>query len=408
MNYITIDLPSKKKTEILALGAQSKSSFCFVKDGIAYLSEAGGDLIELENFKLFTKGIEVLKRKLRITPKIIACDMHPEYLSTKLANDLGKIVYPVQHHEAHLASCIVDNCIKGDIIGITFDGTGFGSDGNIWGGEFWTGNIKGFKRIAHLQYIRMPGGQASIREPWRMAVSFLSSVYGVNFQDLRIGFLDRLDKKKAGLLIQIMNKGLNSPLTSSAGRLFDAISAITGVCQVAEYEGQPAIELERTLNHSETRKALVRRPVLRSFSEGGSIGEGGKTEKLGGDRYKFKYRDEGGLIIIDWTSLIRGVVKDLQLGKGKSEISLKFHNAICYMIKEVCNLLREGSNIDKVFLTGGVFQNRYLTDYIKILLEKDGFDLYLHNKVPPHDGNIALGQAAIAYERRITNDERRN
>ena len=179
MNYTILELPRRAKFQILALGAQSKSSFCFVKKNIAYVSKPGGDLGGLENLKIFEKDIKVLKRRLKIEPAIIACDLHPEYTSTKLAFELAErnSVVQIQHHEAHLASCIADNNIKGKVIGIAFDGTGFGRDGNIWGGEFFIGGLKGFKRAAHLEYIPMPGGEAAVREPWRMALSYLYKVY---------------------------------------------------------------------------------------------------------------------------------------------------------------------------------------------------------------------------------------
>ena len=375
MNYTKIDLPRKITASILALGAQSKSSFCFAKGRAMYLSGAGGDLSSLEDLNIFEKDIKCLQRKLKVKPEIVACDLHPEYISSKLAKDMMKHVgcemKEIQHHEAHIASCIVDNNVRGDVIGASFDGTGFGLDGEAWGGEFFIGNIKRFKRAAHLKYLPMPGGEASIREPWRMALSYLYNVFGPSFKTLKIDFLKKQNKRRADLLIQVIEKRINSPLTSSIGRLFDAVSAIIGVCGVAKYEGQAAIELEKT----------IKRQVSSVRCQRG---------------YNFKYVNKNGMIEIDWSLVIRGIVKNLQDKKSKAEISLKFHNAVCRMIKDVCELLRKKHRINKICLSGGVFQNRFLVSHVKPILETSGFELYLHDKVPAHDGGIALGQAALA------------
>ncbi|NQT74993.1 MAG: carbamoyltransferase HypF [Candidatus Omnitrophica bacterium] len=374
MRYVKIGLPFKKRSEVLALGAQSKASFCLLKNGVAYLSGPCGDLGDLRNIELFEKGVASLRRGRKSRPGIIACDLHPEYISTRLAKDMtekGARLKPVQHHEAHVASCMADNAVKGAVIGIAFDGTGFGRDGNIWGGEFFTGSIKGFKRAAHLKYIPMPGGEASIKKPWHMAWSYLYNIYGMRFKGLKIDFLRRPDKAKIDLLTQIIDKKINSPLTSSMGRLFDAVSSLLGICYAAEYEGQAAIELEKAI------KCQV---------------SGVRCQ----GRYNFKYKDEKDAIVIDWAPVIRGIVKDLQAKKDRGNISLKFHNTICAMIKDVCILLRKKYKISKVCLSGGVFQNRYLTSRTRPLLEEEGFRVYLHKKVPAHDGNIALGQAVLA------------
>ena len=394
MTYTKIILPCRINSGILALGAQSKSSFCFARGNTAYLSESGGDLSDQENFKKFERDIMVLQKKLKIKPGIIACDLHPEYTSAKYAYDLvkggGRRVEKVQHHEAHVASCIADNGIRGNVIGVAFDGTGFGSDGNIWGGEFFTGSIKGLKRAAHLKYIPMPGGEACIREPWRMAFSYLYSVYGKR----RLASLGELGTSsdiassvassrpfqgKGGaspamtdnkdILFQMIDKKINSPLTSSVGRLFDGVSSLIGLCDIAGYEGEAAVRLEKVIS-----------------------GEGWRVK----GEYKFKYTEEGEMIIIEWEPIINSIVKDLKKGIGKSEISLKFHNAMCNMIKEICILLRKKHKINKVCLSGGVFQNKYISRRIGPILAENGFKAYLHDRIPAHDGGIALGQAVLA------------
>ena len=378
MDYIKVDLPHKIKYDILALGAEAKASFCFVKGDTAYVSKPDGGLVSLEGTRIFEARLKKAQNGLKTRPRIIACDLHPGYTSTKLASDIAKSqglsLKPVQHHHAHIASCIVDNDIKGKVIGIAFDGTGFGLDGNVWGGEFFIGTLSGFKRVAQLRYIPMPGGEASIREPWRMAFSYLYNIYGLGFKCLRLDFLARLNSANTGLIAQIIDKNINSPLTSSMGRLFDAVSALLGICDVARYVGQAAIELEKEI--------LPHASCLTPHRS-----------------YNFRYKEEKGVIMIDWIPAIKGIIRDLGAKRSKHEISLKFHNAICYMIRDVSKLLRKKYKIDKVSMSGGVFQNKYIVRNVKPLLDKSGFKVYLNKNVPAHDGNIALGQAVLAARR---------
>ncbi len=385
MNYTRIRLHLSIKTAVLALGAQSKSAFCFVKGNTAYLSDSGGDLSDLENFKKFERDIKGLQKKLKIKPMVIACDLHPEYVSTKYALRTTKI----QHHEAHIASCIADNNIKGKVIGIAFDGTGFGSDGNIWGGEFFIGDIKkGLKRAAHLKYIPMPGGEACIKEPWRMAFSYLYAIYGKDRLASPGGLGTSSDIASSvaspamtgrkwsrnDILQQMIDKKINSPLTSSIGRLFDGVSALIGVCSFARHEGEAAVELEKKI-YSANLANLTRLEL---------------------PDYKFNIITNKEIFILEPDMVIRGIVNDLESNVVRAVISLKFHNTICSMIKETCNLLRKRYKIEKVCMSGGVFQNKYLSEHIKPILEKEGFDVYTHKNIPTHDGGIALGQAVLA------------
>ncbi|MBU1887991.1 MAG: hypothetical protein KKB46_02175 [Candidatus Omnitrophica bacterium] len=391
-NSYVIRVPDRKKRNILALGAQSKGSFCFLKKDKAYFYESFGNLSDIENFENFQQHIKRVQRRIGIKPEIIACDLHPEYTASRHAFEMvknaprlrsgreGLRVNQIQHHEAHIASCIADNEVKGRVIGVAFDGTGLGSDGNIWGGEFFIGTPKKFKRAAHLKYIRMPGAEAAIREPWRMAFSYLYDIYGKETRKLDLGFMD---KTKTGLLSQIIKKGINSPFTSSVGRLFDAVAAMIGICGEVEYEGQAAIELE---------KKLKAEPRTTHFVRVRGMGCRLKAE----DSYIFKYNVKDEVVVIDWAPVIKGVVKDLKSKKSKAEISLKFHDAVCYMIKDTCCFLRKKYRVSKVCLSGGVFQNRYLTACIGPLLEKERFSVYCHKRLPAHDGNIALGQAVMA------------
>lgn len=377
MNCIAISLSNNKKDKILALGAQSKGSLCFINKNKAYVCESFGDLSDLENFRRFQKYLRRMRDRIKADPETIACDLHAEYISTKYAQELaereGWGVEGIQHHEAHIASCIADNEIKGRVIGVVFDGTGFGLDGNIWGGEFFVGSLNGFKRAAHLKYIAMPGGEAAVKEPWRMAVSYLYNIYGLKFFKPGIDFTDKLDKKSVSFIARIIDKKINSPLTSSMGRLFDAVSSIAGICSRANYEGAAAVELEKAIEEQAARTTRSKEKV----------------------KYKFRYIVKKDIIEIDWVPLIIAVVKDLQLNKIKSEISLKFHNSVSQMIKDVCVLLRKKYKLNKVCLSGGVFQNKYLTTSLRPILEAEGFGAYFHKRLPAHDGNIALGQAVL-------------
>lgn len=372
MRYIGIVLPYRIKNSILAVGAQSKGAFCLARGNIAYLSDSSGDLTDVGNFRKFEQNIKALRQKLKIKPGVIVCDLHPDYISTKYAsrimNHKSKIKN-IQHHEAHIASCMADNGIKGKVIGIAFDGTGFGRDGNIWGGEFFVGGVRGFKRAAYLKYVSMPGGEACVREPWRMAFSYLYSAYGNNFRKLLLHLRRTAMTDNRDILFQMINKKINSPLTSSMGRLFDGVSSLIGVCDLARYEGEAAIKLEKIIPD--------------------------KWHKVKGE-YKFNYLKERDVTIIDWRPLIKGIVRDLKNGVKKSDISLKFHNAICGMIRDVCIILRRKHGINKVCMSGGVFQNSFLKEHAGALLETEDFEVFLHKNTPSHDGSIPLGQAVLA------------
>jgi len=373
MNYTEIRLPYSVKTGILAVGGQSKAAFCVAKGNRAYLFYSGGNLSDLGSFKRYEREIKLSQKKFKIKPAVVAYDLHPEYISTKYAlRVMGRslIAANIQHHEAHIASCITDNSIKGNVIGVAFDGAGFGRDRNIWGGEFFTGCVKGLKRAAHLRYIPMPGGDASVKEPWRMAFSYLYAIYG---KSAALKTLTALDKEKISMLSQMMDKKINSPLTSSMGRLFDGVSSLIGLCSFAKHEAEAAVELEKIIF------AASRKPQA-------------------ADKYKFKYIDKNGITIIDWAPVIKNIVRDLRRSVKQPEISLKFHNAVCDMVKNVCNILRRKHGINKVCMSGGVFQNKYLAGCIRPMLEKEGFEAYLHKNIPTNDAGIALGQAALACQ----------
>jgi hydrogenase maturation protein HypF len=362
-------LPFQFEGQILACGAELKNAFCLTRGNYAFMSHHIGDLENLETLTSFEQGIEHFKRIFNIDPAYIAYDLHPDYLSTKYAlsvNGVPKI--GIQHHHAHIASCMCDNGIDGEIIGISFDGTGYGTDERIWGGEFLVCDYGGFERVAHLEYVPLPGGEKAIKEPWRMAASFLNRIYGNSMYELGIDFVKSLDRNKWTIIRRMIDKGLNSPLTSSSGRLFDAVSALVGVRQEVFYEGQAAIELEMAADKDEE----------------------------GFYSYDLEEFGNGSQVMLE--PIIRGIVTDIADKVSVPTIAGKFHNTMAKIILNICLRVRKASGIEKVALSGGVFQNTLLLNKTSTLLDGKGFKVYTQHRVPPNDGGIALGQAVIANE----------
>lgn len=358
--------PSTSLPSVLACGSELKNTFCLTKGGKAFLSHHIGDLENIETLQSFETGICHFKKIFSVVPQAVAFDKHPDYLSTIYADGLqGVARFPVQHHHAHIASCMAENCLTGKVIGIAFDGTGYGDDGKIWGGEFFTGDYAGFERRAHFDYVPLPGGETGIKEPWRMAVSYLVQAYGDAFP-YSLPFLKRIDPQKVSIVLQQVEKRINAPLTSSAGRLFDAVSSLVGLCDVIEYEGQAAIRLEKEANAVDT--GLYPYEIIPG---------------------EFGYR-------IQILEMIRVITEEVLKGREISHIAGAFHRTVATITLDVCRLLREKYGLQDVVLSGGVFQNRLLLQLMIDELEKDGFKVYTHSKVPTNDGGISLGQAAIA------------
>jgi hydrogenase maturation protein HypF len=349
--------------EVLACGAELKNTFCLARGDHAFISHHIGDLENLETLRSFEHGIEHFKRLFNLRPEVIVHDLHPEYISTKYAMALDDelVKVGVQHHHAHIASCMADNGVDGEVIGVAMDGLGFGTDGRFWGGEFLVADFARAERVAHLEYTRMPGGMKAIREPWRMAMSYLHRALGDEVLDLDLDFVRRRDRRVWARLRQIIDQGMNSPETSSMGRLFDAVASLTGMRDVAHYEGQAAIELE----------------MMADESQGGS--------------YEFDY--SGG--IIEPGPVIRDIVADLIRRIPATVIAAKFHNAVASLIFQVARRIRAERRLHRVALSGGVFQNRLLLKRTTRLLESTGFEVLTHSRVPPNDGGIALGQAVV-------------
>nr|HID12887.1 carbamoyltransferase HypF [Anaerolineae bacterium] len=350
--------------QVLAVGAELKNTFCLTRDRYAFLSQHIGDMENYETLRFFEQMVEQLKRTFRIEPEIIAHDMHPAYLSTRYAREQSAICnsqFAIQHHHAHIASCMAENGLTGErsVIGVAFDGTGYGTDGAIWGGEFLIADYISFRRAAHLKYVPLPGGDAAIRCPYRTALAHLWAAGIPRGEDLPpVAAAPPIERS---VLARQLERELNTVPTSSIGRLFDAVSALTGVRQEINYEAQAAIELEM----------LVEEGVE--------------------EAYTFGLGDE-----IDPTPVIRAVVADVRAGVPAGVIAAKFHNGLAIMIRDVCLHLWEETGLDEVALSGGVFQNITLLEKTVPLLQEAGFTVYTHHLVPPNDGGISLGQAVVA------------
>lgn len=355
---------------ILACGGELKNTFCLTRGPYAFVSHHIGDLENLETLNSFEEGIEHFKKLFYIEPKAVAYDLHPDYLSTKYAlaiPDLPKV--GVQHHHAHIVGCMAENGLEGNVLGVALDGTGFGTDETIWGGEFLKVNVKDFERLAHLKKVPMPGGSMAIKEPWRMAMVYLSEAFGHEADQLGMDLMKRIDFQKWAILKAAIEKRLNAPLTSSMGRLFDAISSLLSIRDEVHYEGQAAIELEMIAD------AKIK------------------------ETYPFRLLKEDSPFVIDSSDMIREVVKDLTEGVATSKISGKFHRTIARMIIETCETLRLTYSLTRVVLSGGVFQNILLLSLVTKGLRESGFEVYTHHLVPTNDGGISLGQAVICHAR---------
>ena len=346
---------------ILALGADIKNRFLLARGRELFFGPCLSDLSDARNYEVFAR--EVRKAVKRAKPDIVSCDLHPGYFSTRLAMEYkpatgSKGLRPVQHHHAHIASVMFEHGLKGPVLGVSFDGTGYGTDGNIWGGEFLVVDRKGFKRAAHLKYWKMPGGDRAVAEPWRMALGILG--------EKGVSFLKGVPKKDKELVLAMLKKDINSPLTSSAGRLFDAAAALLGLCLYAEVEAEGPVKLELACD------------------------EGVKAS------YAFRSRREGGMDIIDTKGLFAGMAADLKKGRRKEEIAAKFHNSMSGIIVGTVKKISKKTGIKDVALSGGVFQNRFLASRAAEGLARAGFRVFTNKDTVVNDLNIALGQYYVS------------
>jgi hydrogenase maturation protein HypF len=342
---------------IVAVGSGLKNTVCLTRGREAYLSPHVGDLDNLETLAFFGEVIEKLSHFLSVAPQIAAFDLHPDYPSTRWALASGLALEPVQHHHAHVASCLAEHGYTGTALGVAFDGTGCGPEGELWGGEFLLADLGGFRRIGHLRPLPLAGGEAAIREPWRLALAALTDA------GVALDLLGRIEPSRRDLVRQLMRT--RAPLATGAGRWFDAVAALCGVRDAISYEGQAAIELE-------------------------AIAAPGESAA-----YEFEI-ERSDPFVIDLRPVVRGIVRDLVRVVPAEIISARFHRTLALAIRAASKLC----GIPTVAFSGGCFQNRLLTQLAKDFLEEDGFSVLLHRRVPPNDGGVALGQAAVAACRR--------
>jgi hydrogenase maturation protein HypF len=359
-----IELPS-----LLAVGPELKNTFCLTRGRYAFLSQHIGDMENYETLSSFEDGVEHLERLFRIRPEALVHDLHPDYLSTQYAQRRaarsGLPVFGVQHHHAHIAACMADNGLSGrePVIGLAFDGTGFGTDGAIWGGEFLLADYRTFERKFHFAYFPLPGGDAAIQRPARTALALLWSL-GLEWEP-SLAPVRGLVQEELQALHQQLERRLNAPMTSSLGRLFDAAAALAGLRQQVNYEAQAAMEFEALLEDSES------------------------------SAYPF----ELGEAVIDPGPAFRALLADMRAGITVSRISARFHNGLAQVVRSACDVLRAQSGIRAVALSGGVWQNMALLERSQRALLADGFQVYLHQQVPTNDGGLSLGQALIGAAR---------
>ena len=353
-------------TEVLACGAELKDTFCLTKGHYAILSQHIGDLENYETLEFFKETLVNLKKLFRVEPQAVAHDFHPLYMSSRFATELSLPKIAVQHHHAHVASCMAEHGIRGRVIGVAFDGTGYGTDGQIWGGEVLVSDFRNFERRAHLRYIPLPGGDAAVRQTWRPALSWLRESFGTQLPT-DISLFQKTPAGEVEIVSRMITRGINTVRTSSCGRLFDAVASIVGLRHEVTFEGQAAIELEMAA------QAGIE------------------------DAYSFDI-DSGEPAQIDLRHAIREIVHDVERREAIAVIAARFHNTMAAVIAEMCQRIRASEKLSRVCLTGGTFQNMYVLEHTVALLRKRGFEVFIHAAVPPNDGGIALGQAVIANE----------
>ncbi len=350
--------------QTLAVGGELKNTFCLTREHYAFLSQHIGDMENTEVYEAFEKNVEHLARLFRIEPEIIAHDMHPNYFTTKYAEQFASNAQriAVQHHHAHIASCMADNELSDrKLIGLSFDGTGYGTDGAIWGGEVMLASYSDFERFAHLEYLPLPGGDSATRNPWRIAVGYAEAL-GLDIADLP--FLEALDTQAVNIVRQQVRKNLNAPLTSSMGRLFDAVSSLIGIRQQVTYEAQAAIEME----------------VL--------------SKKFIGEAHPYPFDIENGIIRIG--EMFKHIIQDVKLNKAAGLIGARFHQTVSAMAVDAAKNIRAKTGIRETALSGGVWQNLTLLDLTRTALQRENFIVYTHQQTPANDGGLALGQAVVA------------
>jgi hydrogenase maturation protein HypF len=361
--------------ESLSLGSHLKNSFCFCKDGNIILSQHIGDLDNIETLNRYDRARETLKNIYNINPELVVFDYHPEVFSKEYLNRFNGKKVGVYHHHAHIASVLFENKVKDKVIGVAYDGCGYGIDGTIWGGEFLLSDCKEFKRVGHLNLVAMPGGDMAARDPMRIALSYLYKVYKDKIEELGDIFNyshdSFRDRKITNIYIEMIEKNINSPNTSSMGRFFDAVAYLLGFNKKITFEGEAAIYLENIASSEEICK------------------------------YDFDIILVNGKYIINTDKIIIGIIADLKEKIPKEIISMAFHNTVIKFTVDMCTKISEECGIKKVALSGGVFQNKILIQGINNRLKNKGFIVYINKEIPCNDGGISLGQIVIANEREM-------
>ena len=360
---------------VLATGAHLKNTFCIGREQYAVVSHHIGDLENLETLTSFTEGIDHFKHLFDVQPQMVAYDLHPDYLASRYAHEqpftrrIG-----VQHHHAHIASVLAEHGLSERVIGVAADGTGYGTDGTIWGGEIMLADCRNFQRTLHLAHLLLPGGEQAVRQVWRIAAAWLWQVYGDAWQELPIPFTRQPELAQWPTLRQMIERGINTPRTSSMGRLFDAVAALIGLHSRVVYEGQAAIALEMLAAPLPPDDVGYPVAVLAPPNSAPS-------DLVG---------------ILDLAGLLQSIVAELQDGTPAAIIAARFHRSVARLLLHGCRLMREQHGLAVVALSGGVFQNRLLLEQLTALLTADGFLVYTNQRVPPNDGGLSLGQAAVA------------
>ena len=376
-----IDLPVPARVPVLAVGAELKHTFTLARGAHAHVAPHNGDLEDLRTHDAFTDGLAHLSRLLAIEPQIVAHDLHPEYLSTKyaVARFAPDRRVAVQHHHAHVASCAAEHAITGPFLGVAYDGLGMGDDGTLWGGEVLVADLASYRRVARFGRAPLPGGALAVRRPYRMALGYLLGAEQLDDgaapgsrtlpADLVATFTARLDPGEVEVIRTQVRRGLNAPQASSAGRLFDAVAALLGLRDVAQYEAQAAVDLERVA--------------------------GGVTAAA----LPYRLTRSGGLVVYDPRPTLAAVLEGTVVGRPLHELAAAFHETIVEVTREILDGARAASGLEVVCLSGGVLQNRRLATALLGRLAADGFDVYINEQVPCNDGGISYGQAAVAAAR---------
>lgn len=398
---LALPLPVRCPCPMVAVGGEFEGVFAVGQGDDAILSHHLGDMSRLSAVRAFDRELRLYGQLFELSPQLIVHDLHPDYLSTKIAHRIAEKqqipTLAVQHHHAHLASCLAENGLDQPVIGITFDGTGYGTDHAVWGGEFLVGDSRQALRAGHLRYVPLPGADAAIREPWRMGVSYLQDADVANFP------VPGVEGRRRAIVEKLIDRGLNSPPTSSMERFFDAVAAITGICGQASFEGQAAIRLEEAASEVNVSTEYPFQLV--------ATGQSATLIKPDGEQVSvppLSVADQIRPFTIDTRPTIRAIVADLLRNTSVSTIARRFHSTVSGIIVAACRRIRLESGLDSVALSGGVFLNALLTSEVLQRLSADGFRVYRHLQVPPNDGGLSLGQLAVAaacYTQQKKHDE---